>query len=65
MRYLLIALLAFTLAPAAGKEPSPGSEKSRWPIKTSVPEGTDPSKPGKLIKLDDFLTMKPAASSLT
>ena len=65
MRYLLIALLAFTLAPAAEKEPSPGSEKSRWPIKTSVPTGIDPSKPGKLIKLDDFLAMKPAASSLT
>ena len=65
MRYLLVALLLAPLHLAPGKDLEPGSERSRWVIKTSLPANTDLTKPGVAIKLDDFLQLKPAAPALT
>ncbi len=48
-------LLLFQLVPAAQKPVSPGKE--RWPIKTSVVEGTELQRPGTLIPLTDFLAL--------
>lgn len=57
MRILLCGVLTIVIAGAlpAQKTVSPGKE--RWSIKTSVPEGTDLSKPGTLIPLAKFLTL--------
>ncbi len=57
-------LLALPLLVAAA-DVKPGSPVSRWSIKTSVPEGTDLSKPGAAVALDDMLALPPAAENRT
>lgn len=64
MRRIWIALLALPLLVAAA-DVKPGSPVSRWSIKTSLPPGTDLSKPGAAISLDDLLALPPAAPSRT
>jgi len=70
MRLYLIPLLALQLAPgwtalSAEKGLAPGAAVSRWSIKTSLPDGTDLTKPGILIGLDAFLQLAPAAEDRT
>jgi len=55
----LVLALLLPLAPSA-KDPKPGSDKARWPIKTSLPAGTNPSK-GTTVSLSDLLALPPAA----
>lgn len=64
MRRLSIALLALPLLVAAA-DVKPGSPVSRWSIKTSLPDGTDLSRPGTALSLDDMLALPPAAESRT
>src|SRR5438477_12884143 len=59
-KYVSVAAFLFAAASPAA-DVKPGSIKARWPIKTSVPDGTDLSKPGTLVPLSDFLALKAAA----
>ena len=61
-RLFLFFLLCFAVRPADVK---PGSVKGRWPIKTSLPEGTDVTQTGTLVALSDLLALPPAADSMT
>ena len=59
-RWLLApCIVAFAVAWATVGFPSqhfkPGSAAARWPIKTRLPDGADPDKPKKAVKLDDLL----------
>jgi hypothetical protein len=62
----LLAVFAGAVAiPLWSGDVKPGSDKARWPVKTSVPDGTDLSKAGTLIDLADLLSMQPAAEHMT
>jgi hypothetical protein len=62
---LLIVFAAAIALPLRSGDIKPGSDKARWPIKTSVPEGTDLAKAGTLINLSDLLSLQPAAEKMT
>jgi len=56
-----LALVFLLVQSPLAKDPVPGKLKSRWPIKTSLPDHTDLKKTGALISLADFLALDPAA----
>lgn len=62
---MLLVWAVACVAPLHPADVKPGSDKARWPIKTSVPAGTDVSKPGALIPLADLLQLAPAADKMT
>jgi hypothetical protein len=62
---LLIVFAAAIALPLRSGDVKPGSDKARWPIKTSLPDGTDPAKAGTLIDLSDLLSLQPAADRMT
>jgi hypothetical protein len=64
---LLFLLPLYWIVPVcpAADTVKPGSDKARWPIKTSLPPGTDLSKPGVPISLADLLALAPAADAMT
>ena len=64
MRAKWFVFLAVPLLIGAA-EIKPGSPVSRWTIKTSLPEGSDLTKPGTAIALGDMLTLAPAAQNRT
>jgi len=61
-RHLFLPLAVALLLPVApsAKDPKRGSDKARWPIKTSLPSGTDLSK-ATPVSLSDLLALAPAA----
>jgi len=61
---LLILFAAAVAVPLRSGDVKPGSEKARWPIKTSVPDGTSLTKPGTLVTLSDLLALDAAADSM-
>ncbi len=62
---LLVQILVLHSLLTAAPPLKPGSIKARWPIKTSVPAGTDLKKPGALLPLADFLIFPPAAEHMS
>jgi hypothetical protein len=68
MRYTVPLLILFAAAiaiPLRSGDVKPGSDKARWPIKTSVPDGTDLNQAGTLAALSDLLSLAPAADKMT
>jgi hypothetical protein len=62
---LLILFAAVSTAPLRSADVKPGSDKARWPIKTSLPGGTNLTAAGTLVALPDLLSLQPAGDSMT
>ena len=66
MRYgLMIAVFLALGGFAQAKERIPGPGKSRWLIKTSLPDGTNLSAPGKKVALKDLLVLEDPKPKVT